>query len=217
MKKILFIIALAAASFTVSAQNKGDMSVGGILGVSGGGANVTTSFSGNSTTVKSPGTTSLEFSPEFNYFVIDRLELSAGLNYTMTREQISTTSDGANLFQTTNVAMFAIGANYFIPLFGSNFYYTPGLRLGFGGGSVASQTSLNSKSTMKIPFVFSTDLEFATFEFKPVDFLGISFTLLDVSIACYNMDTGSDNVKMSSTSYRAGLNYGTSIGVKYYF
>ena len=36
MKKILLIAALSAACLTMSAQQKGDMAVGGVIGISGG-------------------------------------------------------------------------------------------------------------------------------------------------------------------------------------
>ena len=39
-----------------------------------------------------------------------------------------------NYFSTTHIAMFTIGANYYIPLIEDKLFYTPGLQFGFGGG-----------------------------------------------------------------------------------
>lgn len=217
MKKFLLIAALSAACFSVSAQNKGDMAVGGVIGVSGGSSTVTTSINGNSTSTNSPSSTMFEFSPEFSYFVINRLELSAGLNYGMQRDLNSTTADGTNLYSTTNIAMFTIGANYYIPILGNKLYYTPGVKLGFGGGSYTSQNTTSSKSTTKIPFAFGLDVELGTVEFRPVGFLGISLNLFDLSVAYNTINTGTGSIKLSTTTFGVGLNYGMSAGVKYYF
>lgn len=217
MKKILLMAALSAVCITVSAQNRGDMAVGGIIGISGGSSSVATSFNGNTTTTSSPSSTMFEFSPEFSYFIMDKLELSAGLNYGMQRDLNSTTADGTNLYSTTNVAMFTIGGNYYLPIFGDYFYYTPGLKLGFGGGSVTTQNSANSKTTTKVPFAFGLDLELGTVEFRPVDFLGISLNLFNLSVAYNTINTGSESIKLSTTTFGVGLNYGMSAGVKYYF
>lgn len=217
MKKFLLIAALSAACFSASAQNKGDMAVGGVIGISGGSSTTTVNLNGNSTSTNSPSSTMFEFSPEFSYFIIDRLELSAGLNYGMQRDLNSTTGDGTNLYSTTNIAMFTIGGNYYLPIFGDYFYYTPGLKLGFGGGSVTTQNSANSKTTTKVPFAFGLDLELGTVEFRPVDFLGISLNLFNLSVAYNTINTGAESVKLSTSTFGVGLNYGMSAGVKYYF
>ena len=115
MKKIILAAALAVSSITLSAQNMGDMAVGGIIGISGGSSTTATSLNGNTNSEKSASPMTLEFSPEFSYFVIDNLELSAGLNYGMSREPIISTGD-ATLFGTTNIAKFTIGANWFFPM-----------------------------------------------------------------------------------------------------
>lgn len=217
MKKILLIAALAAACLTASAQNRGDMAVGGIIGINGGSTSTAVSLNGNTTTTKTPAGTMFGFSPQFSYFVIDNLELSAGLSYQMQRDPNGTTSDGTYLFSTTNIAMFDIGASYYIPLIDSKLYWTPGIYLGFGGGSVVSQNSTSSKTTTKIPFAFGLNAGLGTIEFKPVDFLGISLNLLDLTLVYTEINTGSSNVKVSTSAFEAGLNYGISAGVKYYF
>ena len=81
MKKFLIVAAMIAASVTLSAQQKGDFSVGGALGV-GGGSNsekYTVTANGETQSDKSsaPTTTNFILAPMFNYFVIDNLELSA--------------------------------------------------------------------------------------------------------------------------------------------
>lgn len=219
MKKILLIAALSAACLTMSAQQKGDMAVGGVIGISGGSSTTKTTIAGNSTSTTSPAATMLTFSPEFSYFAADRLELSIGVSYDMQRSQSGTSND-RKLFTTRNLAMLTLGVNYYLPLVdGASFYYTPGISLGFGGGSTVRQTSASSKTTTSIPFAMGIDLELGKIEFKPLDFLGIYVNLLDLNISnITRTDTvGNEEIKYSSTDFTASLNYGITAGVKYYF
>lgn len=208
------IAALAAACFTMSAQNKGDMAVGGVIGLSGGSATISYSNNGTTSSDKSSSPTLFEFSPEFSYFVIDNLELSAGLNYTLQSEHIGDDGD-RKLYMNSNIAMFTIGANYYIPLVDGILYYTPGVKFGFGGGSNVIQTSADRTVNTKIPFAFGFDAELGTIEFKPLDFLGVSLNFLDLSVTYAT--TGEGNGKTATTNFAAGFNYGMSAGVKYYF
>ena len=90
MKKILLIAVLGTAALALSAQEKGDFSVGGVIGVSGGSnsskISTTVANETSSTNSSSPAATSFTLSPMFNIFVIDNLQLSAGLSYQMGRE-----------------------------------------------------------------------------------------------------------------------------------
>lgn len=219
MKKILLIAALSAACLTMSAQQKGDMAVGGVIGISGGSSTTKATVAGNSTSTTSPAATTLTFNPEFSYFAADRLELSIGVSYDMLRSQSGTSND-KKLFTTRNLAMLTLGVNYYLPLVdGAPLYYTPGISLGFGGGSTVRQTSASSKTTTSIPFAMGIDLELGKIEFKPLDFLGIYVNLLDLNISnVTRTDTvGNEEIKYSSTDFTASMNYGITAGVKYYF
>ena len=134
MKKFFLTAAvLVAAVTTMSAQKQGEFTVGGNLGVSGGSSSTTISAAGQPETTKTPGTTSFLLAPQFSYFVIDNLEVSAGLEYDMSKEFYDN-HNNKNYFSTTHIAMFTIGANYYIPLIEDKLFYTPGLQFGFGGG-----------------------------------------------------------------------------------
>ena len=62
---------------------------------------------------------------------------------------------------------------------------------------------------------FSADL--GKFEFKPVEFIGISFNLLDFTVLYNTVKTPVPDYSMSMTNFTAGFDYGMSVGVKYYF
>lgn len=226
MKKALLSLAvLAMSTAALPAQEKGDFTVGGFIGVSGGTSATTTSYQNNSNTTKTPEITSLGFAPQFSYFVIDNLELSAGLEYDMSKE-IYDVDNGKNYFSTTNIAMFTIGANYYIPIVKGLLFYTPGVQFGFGGGSIitpAHNTDPNNNAeysgteTTSLPFAFGFSADLGKFEFKPVEFLGISFNLLDFTVLYNTEKTPVPDYSRSMTDFTAGFDYGMSVGVKYYF
>ena len=120
MKKFLIVAAMIAASVTLSAQQKGDFTVGGALGVGGGSItnkwSTTAGGQTNSEKETYPSTTNFTLAPTFSYFVIDNLELSAGLQYDMTRSYNGKSSDNKNRFGFQHIAMGIIGAHYYIPL-----------------------------------------------------------------------------------------------------
>lgn len=216
MKKLLLIAAFAAACTTMSAQHKGEMNIGGSLGFYGGRSTSSVTVGGSTTSTSTPAGTVLELNPEFGYFLIDNLELSVGLDYSMSREATEIT-DNRTLFSSVNIATLTLGASYYIPLVEGKLYYTPGVRFGFGGGSRVQQGSNQNDSTRGIPFVFDFRAGLGSVEFRPSARIGISVDILDISVMYYTVDSGYDNIKVSSTLFDAGFNYGLSAGVKYYF
>ena len=230
MKKVILtafaIVSGLLMSSALSAQQKGDFSVGGVIGVHGGSVTTKTVYKASTTqTLKNsaPSTTNFVLSPMFNYFVIDKLELSAGLQYNMLREfSEKDESSDKNLFAFRHIATFNIGLHYYVPIVKDVFFYTPGVEFGFGGGSYVSQLEQNAKATVKVPFAFGLQVDFGKFEFKPTKHLGFSINLLDFTMTLENLKADKDlsenvDLKVTNTSLSSGLNYGMSIGVKYYF
>ena len=225
MKKILLIAVLGTAALALSAQEKGDFSVGGVIGVSGGSnsskISTTVANETSSTNSSSPAATSFTLSPMFNIFVIDNLQLSAGLSYQMDKTFKTTDANNKNLFNFSHTALFVIGAHYYVPIIKGSLYYTPGIEFGFGGGSNVSQNGDGSSTTTKIPFAFAFNANLGTVEFKPIDCLGITLNVLDFTITTVTnrreMAQANTVYKSTYTTFLAGLNYGISAGVKYYF
>lgn len=118
MKK-LFVCALAflaVSAQSVSAQNKGDKYVGGMLGV-GVSANIIEGISSTSTSVG--------VAPEFGYFVADKFKVGAGIGYTLSIA-------GA----TSHVLTVCPNVAYYVRLC-NNFYYTPAFEFGLAYGHSA--------------------------------------------------------------------------------
>ena len=95
MKKIIiFAAALLLGCSAMSAQNKGDMSVGGIFGFSAGASK--TNITSNSTTVKGdnvPSAASFQLNGNFGFFFADNWKLGASLGYTFTSEPTAKKDD----------------------------------------------------------------------------------------------------------------------------
>lgn len=216
---------MGAITMTLSAQEQGDFSVGGTIGVTGGSASLktstTTNDQTNTTNSSAPEATGFKLAPMFNYFVIDNLQLSAGLSYQMDKTFKTTDANNKNLFNFSHTALFVIGAHYYVPVIKGSLYYTPGIEFGFGGGSKVSQNGDGSSTTTKIPFAFAFNANLGTVEFKPIDCLGITLNVLDFTITTVTnrreMAQANTVYKSTYTTFLAGLNYGISAGVKYYF
>lgn len=219
MKKSQFfttvLIILLCSYGSAFAQKKGDMTIGGTIGVSGGSLGMSISIDNEKEKETSPTTTYFDFAPRFSYFVANNFELSIGLNYSMQKTFSSEIND-KKLFNFTHIALAEIGAHYYLSLFDGKMYYAPGLSIGFGGGSYVSQTGSGTSSTLKLPFAFGLSINLANFEFRPIEKLGITVNLLDVEVGSVNIKEDTD-AKLNITSFSAGLNYGISAGVKYYF
>ena len=83
MKKLLFpVLALMLCIPTLSAQNKGDKYVGGIIGIT------TTSISIDGS---SASQTTFGFAPEFGYFASDRLRVGGSIGYQLISSDGETT------------------------------------------------------------------------------------------------------------------------------
>lgn len=115
MKKLFFCALAAIVSLQVaSAQKRGEMYVGGSLGVTTASA----SIDGISASA-----TSFGFAPEFGYFVADRLRLSGSIAYNLT-------SSG----DTSHALTIGPSVAYYVRLC-DRFYYTPEAGIGFAYAS----------------------------------------------------------------------------------
>lgn len=158
-------------------------------------------------TAKANGGINFGFNPEVSYFVIDNLSISAGLGYSL-----NASGESPDVLY-TNVALFTIGANYYVHIISDKFFYTPGFTLGFGGGSL-----IQDSQTMAIPFSLAANFDLGRIEFKPTDNWGVYANLLSLTVSYARMDaTNLKDTYTAVTNVSFGLNYGLSVGVKYYF
>lgn len=236
--KRFFVSALCAAfSVAAFAQYQGEITVGGNLGIGTStdwtSSTIQTVVGGSTSTTKYPavktnGNTNFGFQAEASYFVIDYLSATLGVSYGLT------SSD--NGMKNVNMAMGVIGANYYVSLIDDRFFYTPGVQLGFGGGSVNTRTTsrqynsstgnleeVTQRTSTPLGFILQADFQLGRIEFKPNDRWGVYADLLTLCVTYNTQSNKVDNSAGSVTTYtdntdlKFGLNYGFMAGVRYYF
>lgn len=155
MKKLiaLTIILLAVSTDPLSAQNKGDMNIGGMFG-----AGISSTFIHvlNSSTTS---TINASVTIDFGYFVANRLKIGVDANYAFTADN-------------GNAHAIVVGPNltYYAQLT-ENLYYTPSLSVSFVLGAYAEET---------IPG-FGIGANLFCLEFRPTERLGITTSIASVS------------------------------------
>lgn len=190
MKRIIACIIAVFAIATASAQQKGDMYVGGNLGFG-----VSSQFVPTSTST----TTAFTINPEFGGFVANNLELGFSIEYGL--EATKYKSDWMPAPTATAHALsITPNLSYYAKL-GENFYYTPGIAIGFAGAF--SEGDILPGMVM--------NFELGSFEYRPKPKFGLRFSVLNLTYTMLN-DMG--------TAYQ-GVNFqlagSSSIGVRYYF
>lgn len=155
MKKLiaLTIILLTVGTCSLSAQNKGDMNIGGMLG-----AGISSSFihgMNNSTT----STINASASFEFGYFIANKLKLGAEASYGFSADSF-------------NIHAITIGPNitYYARLT-DNIFYTPSLTVCFAMAAAVGET---------IPG-FGIGINLFALEFRPTKRLGFTASVASMS------------------------------------
>ena len=82
MKNLFLCFALVGMASTLCAQERGDMLVSGSL--SWNSSSTKTTVSSTSETTK--GSRSFEFTPQFHYFVINKLSVGLGIGYSLEKD-----------------------------------------------------------------------------------------------------------------------------------
>ncbi len=151
LKKFLCcaLFAIASCPF-VSAQDKGEMYVGGILGVS------TSSFGADDTSISN---TYFRFAPEFGYFVRDNLRVGGLLGYSIAPLEGRTTHT------------LTIGPNvaYYVKVC-DRIYYVPEIGLGF---AYASFDGISG-------YGLATEFKFGAFEYRHSEKWSLSLNLMSL-------------------------------------
>lgn len=188
MKKIFATMFLAlVAVCSVSAQQKGDVFIGGDFGVGVSHASVAYGDYGDMAAA-----TAIDFTiaPKFGVFVANNFMIGFGLGYGVE------SSDGA----ATHTLTLGPSFSYYVPLC-KNLYYTPTLDLGF---------CYMASDGEGIPG-FGLGLSVFGLEYRPSPRIGISGSLLSLDY----MLLARDGVKVNMVDFGFRLN--PTVGVKLYF
>lgn len=194
MKKLFFCALAAIVSLQVaSAQKRGEMYVGGSLGVTTASASIDG---------VSASATTFGFAPEFGYFVADRLRLSGSIAYNLT-------SSG----DTSHALTIGPSVAYYVRLC-DRFYYTPEAGIGFAYASAYGAVGSVAVGSVANGYGFATGLKFGAFEFRPASHCGISFSLLSLQYTYLSCSSGGYSESGNNVQFDFGVS--PTIGFKYY-
>ena len=126
--------------------------------------------------------TYFSIAPEFGYFVSDRVKVGGRISYEVS-------SNAHVIALTPDIA-------YYQPIV-DKLYYTPQLSIGGGMGIYLGY----------VAGIFTLTLDLASFEYKPIDKLGISACLINLN---YNLIDRTNSVNFN-------VLYSPSVGFHYYF
>lgn len=196
MKKLLLCaVTLALSVYTLSAQNKGDKYVGGMLGVTTNTVSIERDMWSyeNSTSTQ----TTFSFAPQAGVFVCNNLRLGGLLSYQLTNKGDIT----------THALTIGPSLAYYVRLC-ERFYYTPEVSLGF---AFESAKVYNESTT---GYGVGLGVSLGAFEFQPSSHWGIAFSLLSLDYS-YLSYSDYDHIDVSEVDFKLGIK--PSVGLRYYF
>ena len=212
MKRALFtFIAIVAVTFSASAQQEGEQTLGFNLGYNTG--KTTTKVQVNnelSNTSSLLGGDNLSAGIEYGYFAADKLRVGFQIGYGYTANADDAKSHALTIMP--NVA-------YYVRL-AENFYYTPNFSIGFGLGIIEHNEYSDDNFTMH---GLATELQPLAVEFRPTKRFAMSVSLCSLQ---YTFLSGSNSEKIFNTEITTKVNNNVfnfsllanaQIGFKLYF
>lgn len=207
MKRFILLCILLSSAYLTSAQTKGDIAIGGDLGLSTTQM-INTSEVGDyyMNQTQHYGTT-FTIKPKFCYFAANNFEMDLSIGYTLSGGYLG---DGDYMHYIAG----SFGMHYYVSIINNRFYYTPGFSLDFGGiKNVEIRSDGQRISDTGMPFVFGANIELGRFEFKLNKHWGFSASMLTLTVSTSTGLTKFDR----STSIGVNLNCGLTLGTLYYF
>ena len=212
MKRALFtFIAIVAVTFSASAQQKGEQTLG--FNLSYNTSKTTTKMQINnelSESVSILGGDNLSVGIEYGYFAADKLRVGFQIGYGYTAN-----ADDAKTHALTIMPNVA----YYVRL-AENFYYTPNFSIGFALGIIEHNEYPDDNFTMH---GLATELQPLAVEFRPTKRFAMSVSLCSLQ---YTFLSGSNSEKLFNTEITTKINNNVfnfsllanaQIGFKLYF
>ena len=207
MKRFLTFLLLLAISSTALAQLQGECYFGGSLGYKTSKSVVKVIGVDKS---ESPGGNVLSITPEFGYFIKNRLRLSGYLGYGWQSQKVEWV-DTAWLKQQTHVALLGAGLSYYVRL-ANNFYYTPEVALAVAmGAAVQDLTKTDKFKYMAVGF--EAEVKLFALEYRPFDKFAFNVSLIDFNYVFL----GSPKYRTQSSEVSFNMLTNASVSFRYYF
>ena len=159
---------------------------------------------------ESPGGNVLSITPEFGYFIKNRLRLSGYLGYGWQSQKVEWV-DTAWLKQQTHVALLGAGLSYYVRL-ANNFYYTPEVALAVAmGAAVQDLTKTDKFKYMAVGF--EAEVKLFALEYRPFDKFAFNVSLIDFNYVFL----GSPKYRTQSSEVSFNMLTNASVSFRYYF
>lgn len=239
MKRIIIACAalLVLSCGFATAQKKGEISIGGMIGVSGGYSKtspvVTVTGKGTGTngkdltpagdhTVnvdtkskeKTPASTMVSAGAEFGWFFADNWKLGVNIQYALDSNPYEK-NNGKWLRQNTNLVFAGPQLAYYLRIC-DGFFYTP--QIAAFGLLGTTKTEAQRSTEIKDVFGYGFELAPGAFEFRPTSHFAFSVSFLSLGYTHTKMKANGQydhDIKTDSITYNLALQ--PSIGLRYYF
>lgn len=224
-------LTLIAMSVSLSAQDKGDMYVSGVVNLGLNSSGITSkssyeSFWGSETV--SVNRLNFGIAPKFGYFAADNFEVNVALKYNYGLESSPYSyndsegrKDNSKENVNKNTFMVTPGISYYLPIISDKLYYVPsfGLGIGVAGGSIKyTEEDHNRTEKGKSSFAFGLFLDFLSFEYKMNTNMALTATVGGLSYTMATRSETKDEVKTAVTNNIVDFGFDkVSLGFKYYF
>lgn len=239
MKRIITACAalLVLSCGFATAQKKGEISIGGMIGVSGGYSKtspvVTVTGKGTGTngkdltpagdhTVnvdtkskeKTPSSTMVSAGAEFGWFFADNWKLGVNIQYALDSNPYEK-NNGKWLRQNTNLVFAGPQLAYYLRIC-DGFFYTP--QIAAFGLLGTTKTEAQRISEIKDVFGYGFELAPGAFEFRPTSHFAFSVSFLSLGYTHTKMKANGQydhDIKTDTITYDLAIQ--PSIGLRYYF
>lgn len=239
MKRIITACAalLVLSCGFATAQKKGEISIGGMIGVSGGYSKtspvVTVTGKGTGTngkdltpagdhTVnvdtkskeKTPSSTMVSAGAEFGWFFADNWKLGVNIQYAFDSNPYEK-NNGKWLRQNTNLVFAGPQLAYYLRIC-DGFFYTP--QIAAFGLLGTTKTEAQRSTEIKDVFGYGFELAPGAFEFRPTSHFAFAVSFLSLGYTHTKMKANGQydhDIKTDNITYNLALQ--PSIGLRYYF
>lgn len=239
MKRIITACAalLVLSCGFATAQKKGEISIGGMIGVSGGYSKtspvVTVTGKGTGTngkdltpagdhTVnvdtkskeKTPASTMVSAGAEFGWFFADNWKLGVNIQYALDSNPYEK-NNGKWLRQNTNLVFAGPQLAYYLRIC-DGFFYTP--QIAAFGLLGTTKTEAQRSTEIKDVFGYGFELAPGAFEFRPTSHFAFSVSFLSLGYTHTKMKANGQydhDIKTDTITYDLAIQ--PSIGLRYYF
>lgn len=239
MKRIITACAalLVLSCGFATAQKKGEISIGGMIGVSGGYSKtspvVTVTGKGTGTNCKdltpagdhtvnvdtkskekTPSSTMVSAGAEFGWFFADNWKLGVNIQYALDSNPYEK-NNGKWLRQNTNLVFAGPQLAYYLKI-SDGFYYTT--QIAAFGLLGTTKTEAQRISEIKDVFGYGFELAPGAFEFRPTSHFAFSVSFLSLGYTHTKMKANGQydhDIKTDTITYDLAIQ--PSIGLRYYF